>query len=423
MHVVAVALVAVLSCSFPLQMALAAVSGTPEWLMLSGYLQSTYRQSVHKEEPLQALQRIWLEAEVNRGGMLRGFVSGYLDADLSVYGRKNSDEPVFLPEVGEAYLTLDTEHVDVIAGLQKIRWGEADSMSTFDIINPIDYRNPVATARSASRLAVGAVDVRMDFFGLGVFDAVMVPVPRFSRLPEHKAPWEEKGLKDMRNYGDAGLVVRDDDNGPHSPEFAGRLKFYRPGYDFAFLFYRGYEHAPRYVASLDRASMRPKIASEYDMYEAYGFSLAASFWDSTLRYEFAAKTHYPFQSTNIDVERRTDCQTIIGWDRTFLTNLNVNLQAFFFSYDGSKVPGKDRNRYGYTFSIQDKFFDEALTAGFRGQVFANNGDYICELFAEYEYNDNVKFNAGYMFIGGTPRSDFGQFDQNDHLYIGIKYSF
>ena len=408
----------------------------PDWLQLAGYFQSTCRQSVHKEEPIAATQRLWLETHINEGETVSAFASGYVDADFSVYGRKNSKEPVVIADVGEAYVTLDTRHVDVIAGMQQIRWGEADSLSTFDVFNPVDYRSPISTARSTARLSVGAIDVRANVFGQGVFDFIFVPVPRFTPLPEGKGPWEEKGLKYMRAYGDMGLVERDDADGAHSPEFGARLKFYQQGFDFAFLFFRGYEHVPRYDTDISTVYTigKPTLRSEYEMFTAYGISMAVSAWESTFRGEFTLKQNYPFQGTSTvlyggipfaapKVERRNEYEALVGWDKTFLTNLNVNLQAFYFSHSGAEVEGKQRNRYGYTWSVSDKFLEDALTAGFRGEFFANNGDYCMELFAEYEYDDNLKFTAGYMFFGGKPTSDLGQFDQNDHFYVGVKYSF
>ena len=116
-------------------------------------------------------------------------------------------------------------------------------------------------------------------------------------------------------------------------------------------------------------------------------------------------------------------QAIVGWDRNFLTNLNINVQVFFFVYDGDAVPGKDRERYGYSWSVSDKFMDDALTAGIRGEVFANNQDYAIEFFSEYEYDDHLRFSLGMMLLGGKAENDLGQFDANDHVYVGIKYSF
>ena len=98
----------------------------PDWLKLSGSLQTTYRQSPYKAPPLSAAQRFRLEANINQDSWIRGYVSGHVDADLSVPGRRDSEEHIVTPELGEAYVTLDSRYLDLIIGMQQIRWGEAD---------------------------------------------------------------------------------------------------------------------------------------------------------------------------------------------------------------------------------------------------------------------------------------------------------
>lgn len=67
--------------------------------------------------------------------------------------------------------------------------------------------------------------------------------------------------------------------------------------------------------------------------------------------------------------------------------------------------------------------DSTLTAGVRGEYFANNDDACVEVFGEYEYDDHLRFTAGYMFFSGGKSNDLGQYDKNDHFYFGVKYSF
>ena len=263
----------------------------------------------------------------------------------------------------------------------------------------------------------------MSLKGLGLLDLICVPFPRFSRLAEYGSPWEDKGLRELRHYVGEGLVGRKYDNGPFEPEFAGRLKFFQSGYDLAFMFFKGYEHKPLYTADIDYQNMSATIHETYKTFEAFGVSSAVSVLKSTLRTEFTFRHNYPFQSDDIDIERRNDYEAIIGWDRMFLTNLNVNLQTFFSSYDGEKVRGKDRERYGATWSVSDKYLDDALTAGVRGEYFANNDDACVEVFGEYEYDDHLRFTAGYMLFSGGKSNDLGQYDKNDHFYFSVKYSF
>lgn len=86
----------------------------------SGFLQSRTRLSPHHvDEPLSLRQRIWLECDVG-GGSIRAFANGYLEAELATLTR-DSDEHTLRAEIHEAYLTIDTDRLDVIAGLQQIR--------------------------------------------------------------------------------------------------------------------------------------------------------------------------------------------------------------------------------------------------------------------------------------------------------------
>lgn len=388
----------------------------------NGWFESCNRQPLRHTLPQTLRQRLWAEATVKGLGPLRAFVSGYLEGDFATLNR-DIDEDLITMEAHEAYLSLALPRINVIAGLQQIRWGDADSMSVVDVINPVDYRNPVATGRSTKRLSVPAVDVKVDL-DFGMLDLVAVPVPWVSRMAKHGSPWEPKDLKILRKAEKAGLVELRDGDTPASPEFGGRLKFYRQGFDLAFIYYHGYEHTPLYSSGFSRESCKPVYYEEYKAYDTIGFSTAVSLEKSTLRSEFAFKYDYPFQGRDISIYRRNDFQFLLGWDRTFLTNLFVNVQGFYFNYDGAReVPGIDRQRYGVTFNIEDKFFDEALRSGIRGMYYMNNQDLCVEWFNEYDYDDHWKINFGIMTLWGDKKESIGQYKDNDYVYAGFKYLF
>ncbi|MDR2442620.1 MAG: hypothetical protein LBE31_03765, partial [Deltaproteobacteria bacterium] len=185
-----------------------------------------------------------------------------------------------------------------------------------------------------------------------------------------------------------------------------------------------YEHTPIYNLSIDPRSFRPLVTASYDSFETYAISTAISFDSSTLRAEAAFKSDYPFQSSDITLVKRNDYQGILGWDRTFFTNLVLNVQGFFFRYDGGQdITGIDRSRYGFSMSLEDKFFYEALISSLRGVYYMNNQESSVEWFNEYDVNDHLKINFGYILLTGKPTGSIGQFDKNDHAYLGFKYFF
>ena len=55
-------------------------------------------------------------------------------------------------------------------------------------------------------------------------------------------------------------------------------------------------------------------------------------------------------------------QVVVGWDRTFFTNLYANVQVFY-----NEAPDGPDN-YGITFALSNTAFDDAVSYGLRGQV-------------------------------------------------------
>ena len=79
--------------------------------------------------------------------------------------------------------------------------------------------------------------------------------------------------------------------------------------------------------------------------------------------------------------------------------------------------------HGITFEISDKFFDDDLTAGFRGMCYTSHDGSACEIFAEYKIADNWTIAPGCMFFNGPKDSRLGQYDDNNMIYLRLKYSF
>jgi hypothetical protein len=117
-------------------------------------------------------------------------------------------------------------------------------------------------------------------------------------------------------------------------------------------------------------------------------------------------------------------QGVIGIDRTFFTNLYVNLQFFAdIIEDGQRELALKRKTHGITFEISDKFLDDDLTAGFRGMCYTSYDGSASEIFAEYKIGDNWQIAPGYMLFNGPKDSHLGQFSHNDMIYIRFRYSF
>ena len=411
------------------------VEDTTRFLSISGYLESRNQIKVKDvNEPVSLRQRLWLDCYLGRD-WIRGFANAYFDYDPAVRDWTDDNDEIYYVELNEAYLTVDTERMDFIFGKKMMRWGTGDGINPMDLINPRDYRDPIAGARADARLPILLAD---GIFLLGpvTFEGVLIPKAEVNEFPLPDSPWEPKALRDMRRSAESGEIVLSPEEEPDDwfkdAEFAFRVSTVTGGFDLALLYYNGYTDDPAYHRDY-LTDGRMRFTPSYQHYHAYGFNFAKGFERATIRGELAVKPGLLFSIDSNDPSYVEDSdglvirdlyQGVIGIDRTFFTNLYVNLQFFAdLIEDGQESLASKRKTHGITFEISDKFLDDDLTAGFRGMYFTINNGSASEIFAEYKIGDKWLLAPGCMFFNGPKDSRLGQFSHNDMVYFRLRYSF
>ena len=411
------------------------VEDTAKFLSISGYLESRNQVRVKDmDEPISLRQRLWLDCYLGRD-WIRGFASAYFDYDPAVRDWTDDKDELYYVELNEAYLTIDTERIDFIFGKKMMRWGTGDGISPMDLINPRDYRDPIASARADARLPILLADA-IFLLGPVTVEGVLIPKPEVNEFSLPDSPWEPRGMRDMRRSAESGEIVlspgEEPDNWFEDAEFAFRVSTVTGGFDLALLYYNG--HTDDSVYHRDYLTDgRMRFTPRYLHYRAYGFNFAKGFERATIRGELAVKPGLLFSIDTDDPSYIEDSdglvsrnlyQGVIGIDRTFFTNLYVNLQFFTdLIEDGQESLSSKRKTHGITFEISDKFLDDDLTAGFRGMYFTSNDGSASEIFAEYKIGDNWQIAPGYMTFNGPKDFRLGQFSHNDMVYLRLRYSF
>jgi hypothetical protein len=402
---------------------------------ISGYLESRNQVRVkHVDKPISLRQRLWLDCYLGRD-WIRGFASAYFDYDPAVRDWTDDNDKLYYVELNEAYLTVDTERIDFILGKKMMRWGTGDGINPMDLINPRDYRDPIASARADARLPILLAN-GIFLVGPVTMEGVLIPKPKVNKFSLPDSPWEPKALKELRRSAESGEIVlaprEEPDDWFKDSEFAFRVSTVWKGFDLALLYYNGYADDPVYHRNY-LTDGRMRFTPRYHRYKAYGFNFAKGFERVTIRGEVAVKPGLLFSIDSNDLSYKEDSdglvardlyQGVIGIDRTFFTNLYVNLQLFVdLIEDGKQALASKRKTHGITFEIKDKFLDDDLTAGFRGMCYTSHDGAACEIFTEYKIGDNWQIAPGYMFFNGPKNSRLGQFSQNDMIYFRLRYSF
>ncbi len=353
-----------------------------------------------RDDFLSLRQRATLNAHYNTGSLTL-FASGFGELDRA----KRMYRSIKHGEIVEAWARLDGENTDLTVGRQRIAWGTADGRSTIDRLNIVDFRDPIGNARTSARRTSWAARVEHTT-PLGVLEGVYLPFGRDRQLPEFGSPWEAPDLFSLRLMAMLGGFNLTIDN-PDDAEGGVRFSHFGEGFDLSAAMFNGYTDAPVLISqSVTMAHLAPLRRTSYNL------SGAMTHGNGTLRGEATYTPDFP-----IGLGQETDLvQTVVGWDTTFGTNIYLNVQLFRDFY------GDIDDQYGATFALTDKFHDERLEAGIRGQV-ANDSQYSGEVFADYKCNDALTLSGRVMLFDGDAGTALGAFEDNDFAELSARFTF
>ena len=139
-----------------------------------------------------------------------------------------------------------------------------------DLINPRDYRDPIASARADAGLPILLADEIL-LLGPFTFEGVLIPKAEVNEFALPDSPWEPKGLRNMRRSAESGGIVLAKGEEPNdwfkNSEFAFRVSTMTGGFDLALLYYNGYTDDPVYHRDFSAAGSI-NFTPRYHRYQA-----------------------------------------------------------------------------------------------------------------------------------------------------------
>ncbi len=433
------------SSDFASDSAEALSSGNRLRLDVHGYVESRNRLRLGDSKLISTRQRLWLEGQAGFGIVenvgaeppFRVFVSGAIDIDPSAADLSDDHDTARI-YLEEAFLTVDRPGWNAVIGRKIHRIGTGDGINPLDLINPVDYRDPFATGRSDSRLPVpmGLFTINLPVWGAfqeANLDVIVVPLAKVNRLNSPGSAWEPPGLQKLRAGHDAGLYILEDQVKPDQvfdqAEFEVRLAATLSGWDLSLIGFYGYLDSPVFSREYRTGTggmEKLYITPIHPDYSAFGFAFAKGLDRSTLRGELAVKPDLPVMKNDDSLPgytRTTVMEGVLGIDRTFGTNLYVNLQYFLIHTSEAENLISDTWAHGITYDVHDTFFQDDLEAGVRGIVGFTGQGLSLETYAEYQLADNWLFQGSLLFFEGSESGIYGQFDDNDMVTLRVRYSF
>ncbi|MES2937563.1 MAG: DUF1302 family protein [Pseudomonadota bacterium] len=324
----------------------------------------------------------------------------------------------------EGYLTLHLDHADLSVGKQIVAWGRADGINPTDNLTPRDY-TVMLPFEDDQRL--GTASAKLD-----------VALSQEHTLTLFVAPRLEPSTVPLPR--EAYPVVRQRPSGSASNAQVGlRLNKVGEGADWSLSYFHGHSLLPSFgVPRADAAT-----ALHYDRISVLGADFAKNFGRFGVRGE-ASYTRTRDTSGTDPLVRNPQLFWVLGVDRTFFENLNLNVQVFqrrvihFHRPDAAALPPQelrlalqnallagqqDRSNHGITFRVGNKWLHDTLEAELFAVVNAQRRNSLIRPLVTYTFSDHVKGTVGAEYFRGAPGTQYGSLRKNSGVFAELRLAF
>ncbi len=329
-------------------------------------------------------------------------------------------------ELRELFMEYQHEAFDVRIGRQIVVWGKADGLAITDIVSPRDYTDFLATEYEDTRIPVEAVRFRV-LHEIVDFELVWLPIFQANILPIEGSPW------DIPIAVPEGMTLfvketRRPDPGIDSSEIGGKLSFYTSAADFSFSGFYTWDD----TATVHREVNDPDAPTELALSPKHhrlgfaGFDLSAPVSDFVFRFESAFYFNKRFEGQQM-ADTTTYTRPWLVWmggvDWTPPGDWTITTQfqhSAVFDYD-SEV-GTEEHDLLATLKISKLLLRQTLELSAMGYMGINEPNGFLRAYIDYAVSDAFHVRAGGDAFLGT-KSSFGQYDNNDDVFVKAKVSF
>ena len=377
-------------------------------------------------------------------------------SDYLYFGSENDTDDYDL-DLFETYYRHFSGGLTFTIGKQIKRWGKSDQISFIDTLNPQNITEFIVPDYEERRIPVWMVDIayrKKDFFIEGFFIPFFEPNhfdyfgtdwAVFRHLKNNITDSPLLNPAQKAYFTGIGVNESDPDNGTDSFEYALRTGGTFDQFDFGFTYHYTNEDIPHFksfpVKNLSVStpgSVTPILSNlgaltltneaievEYLRSHVFGFEFETILSKFGIRGEAAFKDNESFLTRSFTSVRKPTLSWIIGADYTSADELYLNLQfahQHISDYEDS-ILIQDRNNYLFLGEISRPVFSDWLEAALEGSVFLSDSSYYLSPRLIYTYIKNLELILGLNLFEGSEDTIYGQYDENDQIFINIKYFF
>ena len=385
-------------------------------LNLNGSLRAGYFSASRKLDGQKDLSAgsLWLKSSSSLGSNASFMAEGWLRNDESFSGSSQT-------MLREGYFNFTAGEVDFRIGKQIIVWGRADGINPTDNLTPRDYT--LLTPESDDQ-RLGALAAKMTYHfqdtavtGIWLQDFK----PNVFPVPTTPGVYFSEQVQNVNQ----GAIKLDKSGGT---------------VDWSVSYFDGLDLNPDFNIGATSAA-GTNLILQHNRIRVWGMDAATVLGHYGLRAE-AAYTWT--KNINDDpLVKKPFLYAVMGGDRTFTDNFNINIQYYFRQVDNFKDPQNiansplrsiaiqgaissnqlDQFQHGISMRLSSKWLNETLEGEIAGVYSLTRNDYALKPKLIYAFNDQLKGTLGMDIYRGGDNSFYGRLRDNSSLFAEIKYSF
>lgn len=328
-------------------------------------------------------------------------------------------------DVREGYIDFTSSSYDLRIGRQVITWGLGDLIFINDIF-PKDYE-AFFSGRPMEYLKKGVDGVKVGMYS-SFASAELIVVPFFepNNFPDPKR---------FHMFDPMPLITEREEEKPASTldntEIAFRLYRDVAGFDTSVYYYRGFLRQPYMLP--DSMSSPSKLDLFYPELSVYGASLQGRALDGVLSLESGYYDSRQDRDGKNPMTPNSHTRFLIGYQRQMWEDFTMGLQYYgeymhdYSEYKKNLPAGFSKEeRLNQLASVRLTQFmvHQTLKLSFFAFYSLAYEDYLLNPEIKYNFSDSVWAAAGAnIFGGGKEWNQFGSLDENDNIYVQVRYEF
>ena len=328
----------------------------------------------------------------------------------------------------QAYMDIYFDNFDLRIGKQQIIWGKADGTFITDVISPRDLSEFILPDFEEIRIGTNAV--KFDYYlGNSTLEAVWIPTFQPTIIPDTNSIWAPQqpdfSALVAFDYSSANVEKKLSES-----EIAFKYSYLGSAIDFELMAAYMWDDNPamHIYQPEDAIPGQPivlTIKPEYHRLPLAGASFSKTVGGAVVRGEGAYYFEKRFAAEDLSVngvKEKDYAHCLIGYDHNWF-GVNVSfqfIQEYILDYEEDMRNDEFSNTI--TFLVMEDYLRETLRLEFFSYYGMNNEDALLRPKIAYDIADGFEVQLGAnIFVGEM--GNFGQYDENDMLFMKVRYDF